>query len=126
MKNRLNKKGLDSLRAEIAAIQGHRCAICCTDLHGQKMCLDHDHKTGLIRSVLCLNCNGLEGKIFNLCRRGKRDGTEKQFLVSVLEYWGFHKSFPRTEIHPLHKSEDEKRILRNQRARKRRQAKKSG
>jgi hypothetical protein len=124
MKNRLNKKELDALRTKIAFEQGHQCSVCKISLHGQKMCLDHDHKTGRIRSVLCLNCNGLEGKILNLCRRGKRNGTEKQFLKSILGYWEFHSLLPRDEIHPLHRSDDEKREMRNKKARKRRQAKK--
>lgn len=105
-------------REEIASVQGNLCAICQTKL--EEKCLDHDHRTGLIRSVLCRNCNGIEGKIFNLCRRGKRNRTEKDYLIDILTYWTFHAENPRAIMHPNHKTADEKRLLRNKRARNRR------
>lgn len=117
MKNRLDKKGLDALRLEIASIQGHVCPICRDSLEGKKLCLDHNHKTGLIRSVLCVNCNGIEGKVFNLANRAKKKRSPKQWVANLLEYWIFHETFPRKEIHPNHKTEEEKRLLRNKRAR---------
>jgi hypothetical protein len=120
MKNRLDKDELAKLRADIAATQGHCCALCGVNLHGQKMCLDHNHKTGRIRSVLCVNCNGIEGKVFNLARRAKRERNEPAFIQSLIDYWKFHTENPRSEIHPTHKSEDEKRLLRNKRARRKR------
>jgi hypothetical protein len=54
-----NQKRKD-LRHKIAAEQSNKCA-CCQDTlpaeHGGKVHLDHDHKTGLVRGVLCLICN---------------------------------------------------------------------
>lgn len=45
--------------------QGSRCAICKSDQPGRKpaliaenaWCTDHDHKTGLVRGILCQYCN---------------------------------------------------------------------
>ena len=40
---------------QMAAEQNHSCAACLkptTDLH-----VDHDHKTGAVRGLLCMNCN---------------------------------------------------------------------
>jgi hypothetical protein len=37
--------------------QGGRCAICGKIPNGRDLCVDHDHKTGKIRGLLCHNCN---------------------------------------------------------------------
>ena len=42
--------------------QGGRCGICeelfeDTANHGNHFSVDHDHKTGLVRALLCTNCN---------------------------------------------------------------------
>jgi hypothetical protein len=119
---RLKQQDIPKVRDEIAAIQGNLCAICQEPM--QEKCLDHDHKTGLIRSVLCRNCNGIEGKIFNLCRRGKRKMSEKEYLIEILTYWTFHEQNIRPLLHPTYKTLDEKRELRNKRARLARNKKK--
>lgn len=126
---RLTKKESEVLRGSLIAAQDNTCVLCLDTLEGKTACLDHDHKSGRIRSVLCLNCNGIEGKIFNLCRRAKRDRTETDFLVSLFYYWMAHDaSNPIPEgkevfIHYLHKTEAEKRSLRNKKARLRRSKK---
>lgn len=46
--------------------QGGRCGVCQTvlpDDHEYKVALDHDHKTGLIRGVLCTRCNHILGNL---------------------------------------------------------------
>ena len=56
----LTKEGYDRLVVE----QGNRCAICRTDeppkWKGRKWAtwhIDHDHVTGIVRGLLCFNCN---------------------------------------------------------------------
>lgn len=87
--------------------------------------LDHDHTTGFIRDVLCRNCNGMEGKVFNLSRRAKHKGTELEWLERLVEYYKRHRT-PKHGglLHPTHKTEAEKRLARNKKARERRRAKK--
>lgn len=119
---RLSRSEADNLRKALVVSQENKCALCLDTLDGKTACLDHDHRTGKIRAVLCLNCNGIEGKIFNLCRRAKRNRTEADFLVSVFDYWMEHAGLADAPIHPTHKTDDEKRALRNKRARQRRAA----
>jgi hypothetical protein len=42
------------------------------------------------------------------------------FVDKILKYWSKHQACPRNEIHPTHKTPDEKRLRRNKKARERR------
>ena len=43
---------------ELLAAQGHSCAICGgVDEDGRNLSVDHDHKTGYVRGLLCSQCN---------------------------------------------------------------------
>lgn len=108
------------VREGILLEQGRRCAICMDPLSPFVAQLDHNHTTGVIRGVLCRNCNGLEGKIKNLCNRGKRKYTIMWFLTRISSYWAKHEE-PQTELlHPTYKTPDEKRLKINAKARKKR------
>ena len=37
--------------------QHNKCAICGVEFISLKPCVDHDHKTGKVRALLCRNCN---------------------------------------------------------------------
>jgi hypothetical protein len=117
---RLKVKDISALRQRLVEQQQGECFICRVKLDTVVACLDHDHATGRIRAVLCGNCNGIEGKIFNLCRRAKRERDEPAFLQSILGYWAYWQTNPRSELHPSHKTADEKRLRRNKKARLRR------
>lgn len=45
--------------AEFRNFHNHLCGICLTD---KNLVIDHDHKTGKIRGLLCQNCNSAIGK----------------------------------------------------------------
>lgn len=51
--------------------QDNQCAICCKEetrkLRGKvmRLCVDHDHKTGKIRALLCHDCNSGLGKFYD-------------------------------------------------------------
>lgn len=52
--------GLDSERyAELQNFQGNKCAICNRKWPEEikEICVDHDHRTGKVRGLLCHNCN---------------------------------------------------------------------
>jgi hypothetical protein len=62
-----NLRGLYGIGAEdwerLFASQGKRCPICGTDTPiGRGWGTDHDHKTGMIRGILCQECNTLLAK----------------------------------------------------------------
>lgn len=42
---------------QILAAQGHKCPVCEKELSGISNPVDHDHKTGVVRGILCTYCN---------------------------------------------------------------------
>jgi hypothetical protein len=123
---RLKPKQISLFREKVILEQGGKCWLCEIDLKTVVPCLDHDHETGRIRGVLCQNCNGIEGKIKNLARRAKREKTNYDFVNKILSYWNHFSALQRPELHPTHKTEDEKRLRRNKKARERRKKKIGG
>lgn len=103
------------------------CPLCDTKVAAAQATLDHDHTTGLIRGVLCRNCNGIEGKIKNLVRRAKRALSPDEWMRNLLDYHAWHKTDRTNLIHPSHKTATEKRLALNaKRRRARAKAKKKG
>lgn len=102
------------------------CPLCETKMQNlSDACLDHDHDSGLIRGVLCRHCNGIEGKIKNLVTRARRGMAFENYLGKIIMYWMHHQTDRTGLYHPTHKTEDEKRLLRNKRARVSRAKKKA-
>ena len=58
------------------------CAICKSEGDGKlkKLCVDHDHKTGKVRQLLCRNCNMVLDQV----------GDNIQILQSMIEYLQGH------------------------------------
>jgi len=56
--------------------QGHLCAICRRTPGGKGPCVDHDHKTGKVRGILCLNCNHALGQMLD----------DPDFLMNAITY----------------------------------------
>lgn len=113
--------------AILAKRQEGKCAICSTPLTVANGCLDHDHATGIVRGVLCRNCNGMEGKIKTAVTRGKRGMSANDYLGAMLLYWMHHATDRTGLLYPTHLTLEEKRVKINTRARKKRAAiKKAG
>ena len=63
--------------------QGGKCLICGEEQHGNKeLSVDHDHKTGKIRSLLCSRCNTFVGYI----------ESNPDLLPNVIEYIKSHET----------------------------------
>ena len=104
------------LREKILENQGFKCAICGKTLseNDTGISLDHQHKlnknqtlgtdgAGLIRGVLCRECNTYEGKIWNNGTRYKQFKTVKErieFLKQLIQYYE-NGTYP--FIHPTEK-----------------------
>ena len=58
-------KGVDPVEAErVRAAHDGKCECCGTDKPKEaRWCVDHDHKTGKVRGVLCSKCNTAIGKL---------------------------------------------------------------
>jgi hypothetical protein len=115
-------------QAILSRRQSNQCPLCERSLTVESGCMDHDHVTGRVRGVLCRGCNGSEGKIKNaFIRYGGGMRTDMvRFLRNLADYLEHYREHPNNFLYHLHRDEDEKRILRNTRARKKRAAAKKG
>lgn len=58
------KYGLTAVQFEdLLIIQGNRCAICRAEANGRTWHVDHCHKTGRVRGILCDTCNRAIGNL---------------------------------------------------------------
>ena len=127
--HRIKRTDVPTITATLLKKQDYKCVLCGGSLKaGAKKdpVLDHDHKDGHVRDVLCRNCNGIEGKVFNLARRAKHDKTEIEWLANLVRYWHKHKTPQHGVLHHTHKTAEEKRLDRNRKARLRRAKAKRG
>lgn len=126
MLRRLKPSEIIQVTEGLLRFQKGVCPLCDAKIQRKKgnACLDHNHRTGHIRGTLCRNCNGIEGKIFNLANRAKRHRTAEEWVVSLLAYWHKHEADPLPLLHPTHRTEGERRVKRNAKARKARAARK--
>jgi hypothetical protein len=96
--------------------QSGRCKLCSFHIVKGEDVLDHCHETGAVRAVLHRSCNSLLGKIENNYRYyGVRDLAA--WAHGVPGYLQHHQVNRTGLLHPAHKTEDEKRIRRNKKAR---------
>lgn len=115
--NRLKPKEVAAFREALAKAQNNHCALCggIMPLTGQH--LDHDHKTGLVRGVLHRECNNLLGKVENFFNGYGKNMNKVEFLAGVMTYL----TKPPGEVyHYTHRTNEEKRLARNRKARLRR------
>lgn len=117
------------VREALLKKQGHTCPLCHGSLKAnasKSPALDHDHATGFLRDVLCVNCNGIEGKVFSLARRARNSLSELQWLRHLIAYYERHATPQHGGVlHHTHKSEEHKRLARLAKAKLKRTAAKN-
>lgn len=93
----LTRTSLKRWREQETIKQSNLCLLCKCLLVPPDAVADHDHKTGLIRGVLCRNCNGMLGKVENAANRAKRKGSSLKWLENLVAYL---KQVPATLLYP--------------------------
>ena len=103
---------IPKVKAELLEKQGGVCLICGTSLlqlPERDRCLDHCHKTGRVRGVLCRSCNSFEGRVYKLFVRlglRKRELDYSKVLREVIKH---HKRKGTNHIHPIHNKKKRKK-----------------
>jgi hypothetical protein len=92
-------------RKQKAAMQKYKCPICRGPLQVNVTALDHSHKNGHCRSVLCRSCNVGEGKVmaglkFRTTKTNLAYRDPVQWLRNLADYLEYHENNPSGIIHP--------------------------
>lgn len=101
MPDRLKPKDLAAVRAELLGEQQGICPLCKRE--PVVPCLDHNHKTGAVRAVLCRGCNLLEGRYSNSVPRCQVPDPIA-YLRNLADYLELHLTNQTGLIHPKHKT----------------------
>ncbi len=122
---RLKASEVASVRQQLYTQQGSKCKLCGQPIETAEQVLDHCHTTGEVRGVLHRGCNAMLGHLENNLPRHRLTDVRRLagFLANVIPYLALNLGPRSGLLYPTHKTEDEKRLLRNKRARQRRAAK---
>lgn len=121
---KLKAKEVPDYKKALMKTQGNKCPICGGSLliiTEPNRVLDHCHRRGFCRAVLCRGCNGGIGKIENLIKSYCKAGDSEYFIVKTLrnlaDYLELHSTPQTDKIYHLHKSPAEVREEKNRKAR---------
>lgn len=124
MVTKLKAKEVPEYKKELIKAQGNKCPICGGSLLAiteANRVLDHCHRRGFCRAVLCRGCNGGIGKVENLVKSYCKAGDNEYFIVKTLrniaDYLDLHKTPQTDKLYHLHKSPAELKEAKNRKAR---------
>lgn len=117
---KLTTSQLKPVRDKIRADQKGLCALCGLPCSVTDAVLDHCHKHGFIRGTLHRSCNSLLGVLENNRARFGLGGDVAflNFMAGAHAYIVKHATPQTRMLHPTYKTEEEKRLARNAKARK--------
>lgn len=122
MATRLKHSEIAGHRAKLLNEQGGKCLLCSFPVAPSEAVLDHCHTTGVIRAVLHRGCNAMLGHIENNAPRHGLTDTVKlaRMLSTVASYRAMFLPHLTAglPLHPTFKTDEEKRVARNAKARK--------
>lgn len=108
----LKTKDIPLIRKQILEEQGYKCPLCGKTIsENDRITLDHQHKyrksdengvdgNGLVRGVLCSDCNASEGKIYNAMTRFLKQPTKEQRIEWLENLIKYYKKEPYPYVHP--------------------------
>ena len=115
---RLKTTQVAGVLSQVMKKQGGKCAICGHPFTQRDVpVLDHCHTKGYIRGALHNSCNGIEGRVKKLAQRGHTGISAEKYVIGLGKYLDEHTTPKYNYIPPSHKTEDEKRLARNKKAR---------
>lgn len=123
---KLTRTELAAFREEQWLKQDKRCRLSGRRIELADAVVDHCHKTGVVRGVLHRGVNSMLGKIENHRQIAgmREDSVLHQMLTKAVPYISRADLFCDV-MYPTHKTEDEKRVARNAKARKTRATRKT-
>jgi hypothetical protein len=119
MTQRLTQRQIAPYRAQALLQQQNQCALCDQPLLDCDAVLDHRHSDGHIRRVIHRFCNTFLGKIENNVSRNR---ITLQQLTAILKNYQRYVDDVQPELHPTHRTPEQKSALRRRRAQQRRKA----
>lgn len=131
---KVTRAQLRTITMKLAKEQGGNCLLCGKPLDfsikgakGDSVVCDHDHITGRIRGALHRSCNGGEGKVASACGRWIVGSMQcsSAIALALRAMADYLEREPTEYIYPTHKTEEEKRLAANAKARKQRAVKKA-
>jgi len=117
LKRRITKDKVQRLREKLAKKQNYICPICQRSLKRLDNTLDHCHKTGYVRGVLCRNCNGLEGKLTTILMRLDVGKIGFDQIIMNLAKWRHPDNLKKKWIHHNAETLQEQKERQNKRRR---------
>lgn len=131
---KVTRAQLRTITMKLAKEQGGNCLLCGKPLDfsikgakGDSVVCDHDHNNGRIRGALHRSCNGGEGRVASACGRwivGSM-GSSATIANALRNMADYLDREPTNYIYPTHKTEEEKRLAANAKARKQRAVKRA-